>query len=193
MNEAIKIIFDGMDNCGKGTQINKLKPYLYNYPIHILHYTNFPGINNKEDCIKYSYNVFKQSISFLNTNNKTNIIYDRSYLDEYIYGQLYRKYTKEEAINQINVEKLLNIDNNLYLIILVDSDINALRKREDNKSQSKAEENLLKKEYQLFKEVYDLSNIKQKIFIDIKNKSIELVHKEIKQFLNLKESDKIYE
>lgn len=190
---SYKIIFDGMDNCGKGTQIDKLKPYLYNNPLHILHYTNFPGIKNKNDCLNYSYKVFEQSISFLNTNTKTNIIYDRSYLDEYIYGQLYRNYTKDEAIKQISVEKLLNIDNNLYLIMLVDTDINNLIKREDNKSQSGAKEELLKREYQLFKEVFNLSNIKQKIFIDIKNKSINDVHNIIKQFLNLKETDKKYE
>ncbi len=179
-----RILFEGMDNCGKDTQIKLLKPFLYDMPVQELKYSSFPKFN-KEQCLSYSKEVYNQLMDWILDNEviNCNLICNRAHLGEYVYGQLYRNYTKEEATKQISIDNKLKDCEDVFLIVLVDSNYENLAKREDGLSQSKAKKELLEKEYNLFKEAYELSNIKNKLIIDISSNDIDFVHEKIKKFI----------
>lgn len=174
------IIFEGIDNVGKTTQIEKIQQYLYDKPIHKLHYSNFKGLKNKSDILKYSKKVYNQMMQLLNKTNY-NLILDRAHLGEYVYGKKYRNYTDKECEYVFKLEKKIKTD--VYLIILIDSSNGSLL-RDDGLSLSTANNDRLE-EIERFKMAFKKSNIKNKILIDIKNKSINDVHKIIVKFLGV--------
>jgi len=175
------IIFEGMDRTGKDTQIKLLQKYLLDKPQVIYHYQKIDGIDNNI-CKKYSKLLYKDMFKIINTNkNKRHIIFNRAHLGELVYGKIYRKYN---ANYLHKLEAKIKDINNIYLIVLT-SDNNKL---EDGNSLSNGEIKLINKEKELFINTFNNSNIKNKILIDINDKSIEDINKEILYFLKLKEN-----
>ena len=170
------IIFEGIDNVGKTTQIQKIQKYLYDKPIHKLHYSNFKDLN--KNILDYSKQVYNQMVDLLN-NDKYNLILDRAHLGEYVYGKKYRNYTDEECEYVFELEKKIKCD--VRLIVLIDSSNGSLL-RDDGLSLSIKKIDRLE-EIERFKIAFKKSNIKNKILIDIKNKSINDVYNIIINFL----------
>ena len=176
------IIFEGLDRCGKNTQIKLLLPILSNLPTQVLHYCGFKGLS-KEENIKYNQSLYNDLFLLIKQSKNRNLIFNRSHIGEYVYSPLYRNYSGDYIYN---IEKKY-IDEkfwqNIYLITFVDKTENLIN-REDGKSFSIDKKQKLKK-IKLFKEATNKSFIKNKIIININNKSIETVHKNIKKFLYL--------
>lgn len=173
------IIFEGVDNSGKDTQIRLIKKHLLTLPTHVLSYSDIKGISSTlhKDILKKQYEdgvqIIKESIK------KRNLIFNRFLFGENIYSFKYRGY---DGGYIFNIEKnLLKHQDDTYLIVFVDNEKNLL-KREDGLSFSK---NLKDKKYEVekFKETYNKSKIKNKILINIENKKIEDVYEEVRNFL----------
>jgi len=171
------IIFEGIDNVGKSTQIKLIEQHLAkttNMPSLKLHFSGVKDIIDK-DYYKRQYIDFFEIINSIEYSH-CHLIADRSHIGEFVYGEKYRKYDGSYVFDIEN-----NIENfdNLYLIILVDTSLKCID-REDGFSYTidPTEKNV---EIKRFKKAYDYTNIKKKIVIDIKNKSIEEVFIEIKK------------
>jgi len=178
MKENKFIIVEGLDRCGKDTQIKNLLTKLIYKPTHVLHYSAIPNISSAE-TLEYNNNSLYPDIFELieEAGNRRNLIFNRSHLGEYVYGYMYRYYDPN-YIFEIE-KKYIKKDfwNKIYLIIFVD-DVENLIKREDGLSFSI---DPIKKQEEIdrFNEIYDKTNINHKILININGKNIE----EIKQII----------
>lgn len=173
------IIFEGIDNVGKSTQIQLLRNYFAKQDkVFITHHSsNYKGVSSEkhQELTKKEYSEIFKYCRF------TDIICDRLHGGEYVYGQIYRNYKNPEFVFELEKNEKINLLNNVFLIILIDKPKNAV-KRDDGLSFS-IDLNKKQKEIDLFKEFYKKSNIKNKLLIDINNKSIKDVHKEIINFI----------
>lgn len=168
-------IIEGPDRCGKGTIIESLIRYTNAQNYLILH-SGKPNTKNLSiQQIKdnqYYYNNNQVNLIKENYQNYDLIILDRSYIGEYVYGNLYRgmNYTSKDLQN---FEENSNIDllqNNrtckLNLILVSDSVENRLA-REDGLSLSHSfSPHFLLKEEVLFKEYFNASTIENKFYLD---------------------------
>lgn len=167
-------IIEGPDRCGKGTIIENLIRYTNAQNYLILH-SGKPNTKNlstqqiKENQYNYNYNQIK--LIKENYQNYDLIIFDRSYIGEYVYGNLYRNmnYTIEnlQDFEQSSFINWLNKTNNcsLQLILVSDSPENRLS-REDGNSLSGFKLGVMKSEELLFKEYFNASTIENKFYLD---------------------------
>lgn len=100
------VIFEGPDNLGKSTIIREIeKTYKDQYEIHKYHCTG-PICTPGEDPFDAQCRQFLKLTSDLLKLNKKNpntmAIIDRSWIGEYVYGQIYRNGTPEKIIRMIN-------------------------------------------------------------------------------------------
>lgn len=178
------LIFEGLDRCGKDTQIKLVKQNIKRKVFHELHYTNdFIKNDNSEIAEIKSYFQYGEMFKIINffIENKMNLILNRSHLGEHVYSEKYRNY---DGSYVFDLEKMFidKIKNKIFLVIFIDTPENILN-REDGNSLSKDIENK-KYEIEKFKEAFEKTIIPNKIIININNKSIEEIHKEIMKFLN---------
>jgi len=182
------IIVEGMDRCGKDSAIKSITKYLYGLDhlksIHVLHYSNLP-IKDKEKVMQTSfllyYDMFKLAEFALKEN--FHLIMNRAHLGEWVYGYIYRNY-KATFIYDIELN-YIDLMDKIYLITLVDSSLKCLE-REDGNSLSEADRNKGKIECERFIEATELSYIKNKICIDIKDKTPQDVQEEVFKFIENK-------
>ena len=176
-------IICGCDRCGKDTQTNLLQQALNNKgnKTAVWHFEALKGFNTKESYIAASKDLYQRSIDIMNNAGDISIICNRFVYGEYVYGPLYRHYTENEANYPFELDKQLL---NTCLIVLVDSSFRCYTEREDGQSLANNLE-LVRTEYNRFLEVYQKSNLKHKILIDIANKSIEEVQNIILEFTGL--------
>jgi len=110
-------------------------------------------------------------------------IYDRSHLGESVYSPIYRNYSGDYVFDIEKESKDFGCKtiNSCALIVFVDEPENLI-KRDDGLSFSV---DLDKKQDEInrFIEAFNKSNIKKKILINIKDRSIEEVHEIIVKFL----------
>lgn len=167
-------IIEGPDRCGKGTIIENLIRYTNTQNYLILH-SGKPNTKNlsaqrvKENQYYYNHNQIK--LIKENYQNYDLIIFDRSYIGEYVYGNLYRsmnytiedmqEFEKSSYINWLN--KINNCS--LQLILVSDSPENRLS-REDGNSLSGFKLGVMKSEELLFKEYFNASTIENKFYLD---------------------------
>ena len=131
-------IFEGVDNVGKSTQISKLFKKVaergHGRPLNI-HCANF-GHTEKSRSEIYSkmyYYKFMKDIIKWSDRDIYDVILDRSYLGEAVYGPLYRDYDAEyvfEFEKEIFSERDLK---SIYLITLIDDPLQLI-KRDDGES-----------------------------------------------------------
>ena len=182
MNKKSKIIiFEGLDNTGKSTQINNIMNRIEKQSFHTIHYSAIKGNNIWERSVRLYTYMFK--LFNLCIRKNINLLVDRAHLGEFVYGPIYRKYKGDYVFNLEKKYIKNKFLNNIYLIVLIDNPSNLI-KREDNKSLHKnSTENILY-ETERFIMAFDESFIKNKIIIDINNKSEEEVYNIIKNFIN---------
>jgi thymidylate kinase len=176
----LKIIFEGLDNVGKSTQIEELRK----------HYKDIGFIVTKSSFIKdFTPEEFKKNSSleyeqsFRIFNQDFDISCDRLHLGEYVYGNIYRGYSGEHVFDLEDKYDLNKIDD-LFLFVFID-DVDNLLSRDDGLSLTTDRD---KKQYEIqrFIEAFEKSKIKNKLLINVNNKSIEDVTKELVNFIEEK-------
>lgn len=176
--KPLVIIVEGPDRCGKGTFIESFRNIATTPNIVHLHSTKPPELfaantlqerasrNRQQKLWSAEYNKgLICNIQCLADALNDIIILDRSYLGEYIYGNLYRsaRYSNRD-FNDFELDYLPLDDYNFVLVTFVDSPENLLH-RDDGKSHSNIIE-YKNVEVDRFKELHQLSIIKKKYLID---------------------------
>lgn len=195
------VLFDGLDNTGKTTQIQKLVSYFANKDMisTVCKYSKFDKLDKKKEE-KFSKRFYKDyfekivnwsdkvipdpayiaedNIHYIHDNN---LILDRGHISEAVYASMYRSYSGDYVWD---LEKCLENKYNIYLIVLIDSIEKAIE-REDGLSLSNGNADKISIEISKFAEAYKKSCIQNKIIIDINGLSIEEVFAQIKKFLDV--------
>lgn len=175
------IIVEGLDRCGKTTQIKRMMKYFMDKPIQWLHYSALPGVTPSEQT-EFFKKTFRDMFRMILTHESTNWILDRSHLGEAVYAPLYRPQENPSYVWYLEGEYRIGSRADIALIILLDSSLENL-KRDDGDSLSTDVE-MVKKEIEGFKQVFRSTSIQNKILIDIAGKSIDQVSEEIRIFLS---------
>lgn len=113
----VTLIFEGPDNLGKSTIINKIvSNFKDTRDICMMHSTG-PRNLNGEDPFTHQSNVFREKVMKLLMLNSTElqlktcpsniVILDRAWYGEYVYGQIYRNADPTELLNMINTCNLM--------------------------------------------------------------------------------------
>lgn len=195
------VLFDGLDNTGKTTQIQKLISYFANKDMisTVCKYSKFDKLDKKKEE-KFSKRFYKDyfekivnwpdkvipdpayiaedNIHYIHDNN---LILDRGHISEAVYASIYRSYSGDYVWD---LEKCLENKYNIYLIVLIDSVEKAVE-REDGLSLSNGNADKINIEISKFAEAYKKSCIQNKIIIDINGLSIEEVFAQIIKFLDI--------
>lgn len=195
------VLFDGLDNTGKTTQIQKLVSYFANKDMisTVCKYSKFDKLDKKKEE-KFSKRFYKDyfekivnwpdkvipdpayiaedNIHYIHDNN---LILDRGHISEAVYASMYRSYSGDYVWD---LEKCLENKYNIYLIVLIDSVEKAIE-REDGLSLSNGNADKINIEISKFAEAYKKSCIQNKIIIDINGLSIEEVFAQIRKFLDV--------
>ena len=195
------VLFDGLDNTGKTTQIQKLVSYFANKDMisTVCKYSKFDKLDKKKEE-KFSKRFYKDyfekivnwpdkvipdpayiaedNIHYIHDNN---LILDRGHISEAVYAPMYRSYSGDYVWD---LEKCLENKYNIYLIVLIDSVEKAVE-REDGLSLSNGNADKINIEISKFAEAYKKSCIQNKIIIDINGLSIEEVFAQIRKFLDV--------
>lgn len=195
------VLFDGLDNTGKTTQIQKLVSYFANKDMisTVCKYSKFDKLDKKKEE-KFSKRFYKDyfekivnwpdkvtpdpayvaedNIHYIHDNN---LILDRGHISEAVYAPMYRSYSGDYVWD---LEKCLENKYNIYLIVLINSVEKAIE-REDGLSLSNGDADKINIEISKFAEAYKKSCIQNKIIIDINGLSIEEVFAQIIKFLDI--------
>lgn len=178
------IICEGLDRCGKDTQIKLIQQLFIDKPLHILHYSNYKGFETAIQTEEYSYKVYKSMFELLSNNYKQlHFILNRSHIGEYVYAPMYRSYSGSYVFNLELYQKRIHKEfwESIYLITFID-EVDNLIKRDDGLSHS-IETDKKQEEINRFIEATNKSNINHKKIININGKNIEKVFEEVKEFL----------
>lgn len=181
------VICEGLDRCGKSTQIEKLQTYFKEKGLEtsVMHYA---GVD-VDDCGPFT-NPAKEIASRTRYDDMLNIashqadmhhvfIFDRAHLGEYVYSPMYRHYDGGYVFELET--KYQNLMEKALLFVFVDS-AEHLIARDDGLSLTN-DLNKKREEIARFEDAFKLSHIKHKMLIDISDKSIEDVWYIIKQRL----------
>ena len=164
-------VIEGPDRVGKSTVIDRLRRSITNPKLLVIHSSRPPiGVDTYLWGIDH-FNMLLQNAINLNDNGY-DIILDRSWLSETVYGPLYRDTNIPIDVMEHGIDDTTNIK----LLLLIDSPSN-LCKREDGESDGTS---VIDKqnEIDLFNRAYLLSAIKDKFIVDwtykiFNNESIE--------------------
>jgi len=127
------ILFEGLDNTGKTTQMKNLLSCFLAQPTFSIHFSGIKNITNQQ-AINYNKIFYNDLFQLMKeSNGKRNLICDRSHIGEYVYGFIYRKYNPDYIFEIENKWKNEDFWKNIYLITFVD-DVENVIKREDGES-----------------------------------------------------------
>ena len=118
------IIAEGIDNSGKGTQIQKIKEEFEKrgISVHILHYSNIKAFGNDNKKIREaSYKQFRDMFKLINYaagEDSMALICDRAHLGECVYSPIYRDYSGDFVFEEsaIEIKSTLSQENTSVLI-----------------------------------------------------------------------------
>ena len=175
------IIFEGLDRCGKDTQVGLVQKSFSDETFHVFHYSKIP-LETPEQNREYSERMYRDMFNMMieNKGENRNFIFNRSHLGESVYAPLYRNYLGDYVF-KIEEEYIEDLKSNLYLVVLI-NEPSILISREDGDSLSKSEEDIAK-EKQMFERAYFESKIQNKILIDCGVDSPAEIAQIIKDFI----------
>lgn len=160
------IIIEGPDNCGKDTLISKLNEhFVFTKIIH-------SGIPDSADLFNFYYNgLIHDTLAGYYDRSLKAVIHNRSLYGEYVYGPKYRQESKEEISKLVhNLEtgqlRTFILSRDLYFILLTSSDSDLLVMNDDGLSYSSKKSDI-EDEIIAFDEIFNLSQIENKIRIYI--------------------------
>lgn len=180
------VIFEGLDRCGKDTQIGLLQKRYYPEVWQVFHYSKVPfdEVPQHRDYSKSLYDDMFYMMSD-NVTKPRNLIFNRSHLGESVYAPLYRGYGGD-YIFDIERKHLTSgaLDKKLYLITLV-NDPEILVKRDDGEGFTKSADGI-QKEKERFERAHRKSNIKNKLLIDCGDMTAEEISSIIYNFIEIR-------
>lgn len=181
------IIVEGPDNCGKSLLISSL---LEKFTTATVIHCGAP--NFKTDELPYLYQLYVQSINE-NKFNTNVVIFNRSWIGEYVYGSLYRnKFPHDIEKMILRLEKELSEHNEIFYVQLMSSNIDLLLKNDDGLSLSNQSKDKIKIELEMFQEIFTKSSIKNKKMIYVNNedtfRQLTDIKNELFNFLQLNDS-----
>lgn len=184
MKLPMYIILEGSDNTGKDTQQKLLIKAFDDKIFHGFHYSSLPFGDDVVKHHKYSAEMYEDMFQLMYenlSNEHRNLIFNRSHLGESVYSPLYRNYSGDFVFDIENkwIDKLKD---HLYLVVLT-NDPETVFKRDDGLSFYKDVEGV-KKEVEQFERAYEMSNIQNKILINVGDKNKEEVNGTIVNFIN---------
>lgn len=180
------IIFEGLDRCGKSTQLDLLEKKLESYNLKPLklHYGR-PLYSTLEYQYTYYTQEFYQYHLMTKDDPKTILLLDRSFLGEFVWSH-FRDYDGEEIIEKLyNTQIFQEIKDSIIYFLFFDSWSN-FKQRNDGKSLFKNEEEFnlankkFKKSFDYLKQLgydYNKYNVDLLNFPQEKEKSISSIHK----------------
>jgi thymidylate kinase len=184
------IIVEGQDRVGKTTQIELLRnSYVHSSPVVKYSKIKPKYKHNPEHIFEKSKLLYEEMFNMIfdSAADERDLILDRAHLGEYVYSKRYRSYSgkyvfdlEKQFVNDVD----LWVDN-IYLIILINSDLEELYKRDDCLSHSNAIEAMATDKIRFMK-AYKKSTIPNKCIIDCNGLTSDVVHKKILEFLKLK-------
>lgn len=155
-------VIEGQDRCGKSSLVNALRKNIKNPKIAVMHSSKPPaGVDVVDWTVTYYYNLLDQAINMVNEG--WDVILDRSWLGESVYGPIYRNVniglkTMEEGC----LDRIGAIDSRL--IVMVD-DASSIASRSDGESMSD-DLNFLEKERAAFLVAYENTIVRNKEIVD---------------------------
>jgi thymidylate kinase len=183
------IFVEGVDNVGKGTQIEKIQSYLQKkFPdisVFYAHCSNIKAWKGEPDenkLVEYASRNFYERMfhNVVRAAYDTWWIYDRAHLGEFVYSPIYRQYDGDYVFD-LEKENAGSLTRD-SLLILFTASAETVIKRDDGLSFSTKLQNK-QNELALFDAAFEKSII-PKIRIDITDKSIDQVWAEVQEFLD---------
>jgi thymidylate kinase len=176
------IIIEGMDRCGKDTQIALIQKKFKNETFHVFHYAKVPFASSEEH-ISYNNRLYRDMfvMMFENLGFHRNFIFNRSHLGESVYSPRYRGYDGDYVFD-IEKDYVDPMKDQLVMIVLVNTP-EILSKREDGNSLADKTEDVVY-EREAFIRGYEKSKISNKKLIECGTKSINEIHNEIIEFIH---------
>lgn len=159
-------IVEGPDRVGKSTFINAMRANIKNPRIIAIHSSKPPTLENTYAIETWTYSYYNALINAVISlhNDGYDVILDRSWLSEYVYGPMYRNvHVDIECIES----KLIGVIDNIKLCLLIDTAENLLL-REDGESDAR---NMADKlvELSLFETIYKRAIVNKKLMINWNN------------------------
>jgi len=164
------LIVEGTDRVGKDSLIKDIENNL-NTAVYKSHW-GYPTGNTDEEKAAWQKESFVHEMEIWNTiksqvgsnqNPDTTVIWNRSHLGEYVYGNLYRKSYPDTWVPQL--EETYLADDNVYLILLY-ADAEFITKHDDGNSYSNKLEHK-KQETEMFLKAFQESKIGNKLLIKV--------------------------
>lgn len=159
------IIFEGQDRCLKSTMIDRIIRTDSSHYYHTIHYGKPPKITNVQE---YQEKVYSKMFEILSLSD-FDIILDRSHIGEMIWSPIYRNYDSSFFIQKEERKWYNNTDKEVYLFVLVDSNIESWTKRDDLQGLNEGNIEKHMTEISHFRDSLNLTCIERKFFIDLKN------------------------
>jgi thymidylate kinase len=178
-NNSKLIIIEGGDGLGKSSLISSICDFYHYDNISVRHFSKPPLTSSEgfksSNAIKFNYQKqkFFEEAKLLNRICKTSsyfperIIWNRSHLGEFVYGQIYREihpHLLYQFIHSYEEKFLLGRD--VSLILLDTSNIELFMSQEDGKSLGQIK-SLKEQELELFRKIYEHTYIKNKIKVNV--------------------------
>ena len=182
------IIIEGTDNIGKDTIISKLCELFDT--VTLIHCGSPKTKVFQSQYQDKLFETYAHNIVHGLYDNTDCVIMNRSHIGEYVYGQLYRGRSAEDIKKMISHVDYLLLSSPLLTVKyvqLLSSSIELRKKYDDNKSLSKMNDNLMKKENELFLEAYENSPLdKHLIYVNDEDGFLpkEKIFQEVINFLN---------
>lgn len=161
------IIAEGIDRCGKTTQVQKLTDYFLRQgiPVTAGHAQKIPG-KSKEEVRRLSEVYYGNLIANLETQPNEVKIWDRAHLGEAVYSPLYRNYSGDYVFDYESTHAMMSgAFKDVYLFFIYDYIGNVI-KRDDGLGFSSKEDDI-QRELDLFQRAFTLSKIPNKLMINI--------------------------
>jgi thymidylate kinase len=198
------LVFEGPDNLGKSTIINSfVREYKDVRDICMMHSTG-PHCKNGEDPFEYQKNSFFNKVKKIITLSEYNdisglknddiVIMDRSWIGEYVYGQIYRNGNSDKILDMINDCNLMLNNSNIHCIFIrLNASVDFIISHDDNKSLTslydiEKKKKSVEQEIELFEDVFNkmkMSEMSTKMTINVQDtcnnyRSINFIYDEIK-------------
>lgn len=165
------IIIEGPDNTGKNTLIQSI---LDNNKVVKLIHCDKPESKEdpfEEQCKLFYLHAYNTYADFKNSQtlyaNIDVVVFNRYYQGEYVYGQMYRNGDPDKIKQMVSICEDYLLNNigydNIYYVQLLSTSSKLLKKNDDGKSLSGADVEKMKREVELFTEIYEFSRLKKHI------------------------------
>lgn len=179
----MNIIIEGADALGKSTQIQYIKNEFEKRGkiVYIIHCSNFKFSDNKKEIELYSKKYYEDLLNFMAnpfSNNERVLIFDRSYIGEYVYSLIYRNYNGSYVFDYEN--HFLHVMHSKTQLILFSDDPQKIIERDIARNDGKSFSLDLRKkteEIRRFEKAFEKSKLDKKL-IYLNSRDAETIWKD---------------